>query len=84
MKKKVEVKICTGTMCTVMGGSELLLLDSYLSKEENEQVIISGTVCEDYCHQSDCGKAPFAKVNGKIYSDLLLPKLVTIVKQELE
>ncbi len=33
----VEVKICTGTACYVMGGSDLFLIEEKLSDEERKK-----------------------------------------------
>ena len=38
--KKVLVEICVGTACYVMGASELMLIEDYLTPEQKERVEI--------------------------------------------
>lgn len=63
--EKIDVSICTGTSCYVMGGSELLLLEEYLTPEQRGRVELKGVSCLDLCHDAKYGKAPFVKVNGQ-------------------
>lgn len=84
MKKKVTVKICTGTMCYVMGGAELQLLEEHLSAELLEQVEVSGAPCLDFCHKNDDAKAPFVLVNDRVVSEASVSKIVAAINEELE
>lgn len=83
MNSKIAVKICTGTMCYVMGGAELQLLDEHLPKELADKVEISGTPCLDICNNGNSGKAPFAKVGDKVISEATINKVITAIKEEL-
>ena len=65
MEKKLIVKICTGTLCYVMGGAELQLLDEQLPAELLAQVEIQGSPCLDCCNREDSQGAPFVKVGGR-------------------
>ena len=42
---KIELKICMGTMCYVMGGAELKAAIDSLPHEEREQIQISYSPC---------------------------------------
>jgi NADH:ubiquinone oxidoreductase subunit E len=64
--EKISVSICTGTPCYVMGGSELLLLEEYLTPEQRGLVELKGVSCLDLCHDTRYGKAPFVKINGQL------------------
>ncbi|MFA8450777.1 MAG: hypothetical protein ACEPOW_08805 [Bacteroidales bacterium] len=79
-KKKIEIEICTGTLCHVMGGSELQLLEDHLSPEQKEYVIVKGCTCLDFCSDSSKGKAPFVKINGKCLSEASIPKVLNYLK----
>ena len=63
--EKIHVSICTGTSCYVMGGSELLLLEEYLTPEQRGRVELKGVSCLDLCRDGKHGKAPFVKINGQ-------------------
>ncbi|MDR1399762.1 MAG: NAD(P)H-dependent oxidoreductase subunit E [Treponema sp.] len=63
--EKIDVSICTGTSCYVMGGSELLLLEEYLTPEQRALVELKGVTCLDLCRDAQYGKAPFVKINGQ-------------------
>ena len=63
--EKIDVSICTGTSCYVMGGSELLLLEEYLTPEQRALVELKEVTCLDLCRDAKYGKAPFVKINGQ-------------------
>lgn len=84
MEKKVVVKICTGTLCYVMGGAELQLIDEHLSEEVQEMVDIKGAPCLEHCNHCDGPKAPFVEVNGRIISEASVTKVVDAINEELK
>ena len=83
MEKKLEVRICTGTLCYVMGGADLQVIDEYLPEELLDKVDIKGTPCLDYCNNYDGPKAPFVKVGDKVISEASIEKVVTAIKEAL-
>ena len=74
--KKIMVSICTGTACFVMGASEIMLLEEQLPSELQDIVEVQGITCFEVCKNSECGKAPFVKINDEIISEASLPKLL--------
>ena len=85
MKKKVEVKICTGTLCYVMGGAELQVIDEHLTDEVMEQVSIKGSPCLEHCNNvTNNTKAPYVEVNGEIISEATVAKVVEAINKALE
>lgn len=79
----VKVRICTGTLCYVMGGSELQLLGECLPEELQEKVEISGATCLDYCNQEGHGKAPFVLVNDRLICGATIAKVIDAIHEEL-
>lgn len=77
---KITVKICTGTLCYVMGGAELQLLNEYLPEELVDRVEIKGATCLDFCNQEGGGKAPFVTVNDQVISQATIAKVVEAIK----
>ncbi len=85
MEKKIEVKICTGTLCYVMGGADLQLLDEHLPEELVDRVVIKGSPCLEHCNNKDTNaKAPYVEINGKVMSDATVIKVVNAIKEIAE
>ncbi len=80
MKEKIQVKICTGTNCYVMGGADLLTLEDNLSEELLSQVEIEGSNCLGYCKDGSSGKAPFVMVNDKLITGANITALIDKIK----
>lgn len=83
MEGKIEVKICTGTLCYVMGGAELQLIDEHIPQELLPHVDISGSPCLDFCEKV-AGSAPYATVGGKVISQASINKIVAAVREQLD
>lgn len=67
MKKEIEVKICCGTNCYIMGGSELHLIKNHLPDNLAPYVVIKGENCMEYCHNFiHTQKPPLVWINGEI------------------
>lgn len=81
--KKVLVEICVGTACYVMGASELMLIEDYLTPEQKERVEIKGTTCLDVCQNPEHGKAPFVRIDGKIYDKVQVHTLVELIAKHI-
>ncbi len=81
--KKIKVRVCLGTTCYLMGGSEFTLLDEYLPADVMEKVEIEGATCLGACSYPKMGRPPFVEVNGRIIAEATIQKLVDIVKEEV-
>lgn len=79
-RKKVAIEVCTGTLCHVMGGSELHLLVDHLTDQQKEYVSVKGCTCIGACKDQSKGKAPFVKVDGKLISEASVPKVINYLK----
>ena len=78
---KIEVKICMGTACYVMGGAELATLSEYLTAKQLECVDIKGTPCIDSCFNKEGNKRPpFAYVGNVMISEANINK----IKEEID
>jgi NADH:ubiquinone oxidoreductase subunit E len=80
----IIVKICRGTVCHVMGGSELPLLVDMLPDELKNLVSIEGTTCIGNCNKENSIKPPFVEVNGQIIAQASIAKIIEAIKQELK
>ncbi len=83
MKEKVMVKICTGTLCYLMGGADLQLLEEHLTPEMIDRVEVSGSPCLDCCNHDSSAKAPFVMVGDRLISEANITKIVDAIREEL-
>jgi len=84
MEKKVEVLVCYGTLCHLMGGSDLQLLGELLPLDLQGKVDLKGAPCLNFCNEVDNGKPPFAVVNGRKIEQATVKKLIQEIRVELE
>ncbi len=81
--KKIQVEICVGTTCYVMGASELMLIEEHLSEEQRNHVELRGGTCLDVCHEHLTEKAPFVRIDGEIISNVNVEKLVAEINSRI-
>lgn len=83
MEKKLEVKICTCTLCYVMGGAELQLIDEFIPDDIIDKIDIKGAPGLEYCNGANGLKAPFVMVGDRVISEASISKVVDAIKEEL-
>ncbi len=79
--KKIEITLCTGTMCYVTGGSNYFLLEENLSEQIMASLDIRGVTCLGHCKKSREGKFPCMVINGTAHFGLALDEAVAIIKE---
>ncbi len=79
---KVNVKICMGTTCFIMGGSKLQDLVDIVNSRYNSDVEVVGITCLDMCGNSS-SKAPYVMVNETVISEATLDKVLQVIDSEL-
>ena len=80
MTNKINLKICVGTMCYVMGGAELKDAVETLPSEMLEYLNITYSPC------LGCGdglRPPFIEINGKKIAGVSKNNLIQIVIEEI-
>ena len=83
--KPIEVEICLGTTCFVMGSGYLQELEGVLPNEFGDKVKVSFIRCLGMCSKSDeFSKAPFVKVGGDIVSEATYEKIVETLRKKIE
>lgn len=78
--QKIQIEICCGTTCYMLGGSSLLKLDQYLPEEWRDYVDISAMPCTNQCDlPQSLGGAPYVRIDGELMSsatiDMILEKI---------
>lgn len=76
----IEVTICMGTTCYVMGAGDLMSLADELEDDLKNRVTIKGASCLGLCKHGQYGKAPFVQVGSTVISEATLLKIVQTLK----
>ncbi len=79
----IKVKICSGTVCHVMGGSDLHMITEFLPDNLKNKVIVEGVPCLGFCNEPNGLKPPFVQVNNKLISQASLSKIIENIQSEL-
>ncbi|AKI96748.1 NAD(P)H-dependent oxidoreductase subunit E [Kosmotoga pacifica] len=76
----MKVKICVGTMCHLMGSSEVLYMAHEIASK-SKNIEIEACTCLDHCHLGK--KPPIVEIDGKVYEEVtpeILKELLEAVK----
>jgi NADH:ubiquinone oxidoreductase subunit E len=83
--KTVNVRICLGTTCFVMGGGQLQNLVDLLQERYGERVSVAGERCFEICSNADSfAKAPFVMVDDELISSATQEKVIEAVERKLQ
>lgn len=80
---KVQVKICVGTTCYVMGAADLQELERFLPDDLKDKVEISGSPCLGLCRDENYGSAPFVTVNGEAIANADVNSIIETIRKKL-
>ncbi len=79
--KKVDLKICVGTMCYVMGGAELKDYVENLPEEALQHLNVSFSPCLGCYNKKET--PPYIEFNGQLISGVSKQSLKQILKEEI-
>lgn len=79
--EKIQVKLCAGTMCYIMGGAQLTEVTELLTNDEKQYVEISLAPCLGYCEKQK--NPPFATVDGEFIENVNKEILLQIIKDKI-
>ena len=83
--QKVQVEICCGTACFLLGASEMMDMEEALPEELRVRVEILPRTCLGLCERENIGKAPFVRFgNGEVMSDASRDKVMDRIRQLVE
>ena len=81
---KVEVKVCLGTTCFVMGGSNLQELNDIIPRKYGDKVELNASNCLGLCSINwEYSKAPYVKVNEEVVSEATVEKVIAEIEKQL-
>ena len=78
---KIELEICTGTTCYLLGASDLLDVLENLPGPLKEKVSLRGVACQDFCKSG--AKPPFIKINGIVMGEMSSERLIATLENTL-
>jgi NADH:ubiquinone oxidoreductase subunit E len=82
---KVNVKVCLGTTCFVMGSSNLQELLELVPKKYGDDVDVAGSPCLGLCSIDwEFSKAPYVKVNNEVIKEATVEKVLAAIDRELK
>jgi NADH:ubiquinone oxidoreductase subunit E len=79
----IQVEICCGTMCYIMGGADLLLLKEQLPAEWAKKVQIKGVSCTETCLAAQAKRHPLVTIDGTQIENASINKLITHIQSIL-
>ena len=82
--KKIEVSVCLGTTCFVMGSSNLQNLTELIPQKFGDKVEVVGSPCLGVCSTNwEYSKAPYVKVNDTIVQEATVDKVIEEIERQL-
>ena len=82
--KKIEVRVCLGTTCFVMGSSNLQNLTELIPPKFGDKVEVVGSPCLGVCSTNwEYSKAPYVKVNDTIVQEATVDKVIEEIERQL-
>ena len=82
--KKIEVKVCLGTTCFVMGGSNLQELNDIIPEKYGDKVEVSAANCLGLCSINwEYSKAPYVKVDEEVVTEATVEKVLEVIDRKL-
>ena len=83
-EKKIDVKVCLGTTCFVMGASNLQELMDSVPKKYGDKVEVTGVPCLGLCSIDwKFSKAPYVKVDDDVIKEATIDKVFEAIDKKL-
>lgn len=82
--EKVNVKICEGTTCFVMGGETAKSMLTSLMQKYADKIEITSVKCLEICNQSNSfSKAPYVMIDDEIISSADMETVIAAIERKL-
>ncbi len=78
---KMELEICTGTTCYLLGAADILDMVETLPESLKERIDLKGVACQDFCKSGS--KPPFVKINGIVMGEMTSERLLATLENTL-
>ena len=82
--EKISVKVCLGTTCFVMGGSNLQELNDIVARKYGDKVEVMGSNCLGLCSINwEYSRAPYVKVDEEVVCEATVEKVLAAIEKKL-
>lgn len=82
--KKIDVKVCLGTTCFVMGAAHLQELIETVPLKYGDAVEVSGHPCLGLCSIDwEYSRAPYVKVDNDVIVEATVEKVLNAIERKL-
>ncbi len=79
--EKIQVKICAGTACFVMGAPQIQALEFSTPEDLADKIEVTEVRCMNHCSQGKgYNKGPFVEVNGEVIEEATMEKVITKIR----
>lgn len=80
--QKIDVEICMGTTCFVMGASSLQSLDGMVRSKYKDTVNVTVKTCLGLCQDNKYNKAPYVKVGDEVVQAATVEKVLEEIERQ--
>ena len=81
--ERIQVKICCGTACYVLGASKLLNLENEMPADWKDKIDIRALPCLNLCESENLGGAPYVKIDDDIVAQATVEKVLAAIRKKL-
>lgn len=82
--EKIEVKVCLGTTCFVMGSSNLQELIETVPAKYGDKVEVFGVPCLGLCSVDwEYSRAPYVKVGDEVVFEATVEKVINTIERKI-
>ncbi len=82
--EKIQLEICCGTTCYMLGASRLLNIENELPDELRDKVDVRALPCLGLCNDKELAGAPYVKINGEVMEKATSERIFARMKELLE
>ena len=82
--KKLQLEICCGTTCYMLGANRLLNIENEMPSELRGKTDVRAVACMGLCNDKDLSGAPYVKLNGQVIEKATAEKIYEKMRALLE
>ena len=83
--EKINVKVCLGTTCFVMGAAHLQELMEIVPKKYGDRVEVAGHPCLGLCSIDwEYSRAPYVKIDNDVVVEATVEKVLNAIERKLQ
>ncbi|MBQ7394521.1 MAG: NAD(P)H-dependent oxidoreductase subunit E [Lentisphaeria bacterium] len=82
--KKMQLEICCGTTCYMLGANRLLNIENEMPSHLRSHAVVKASACLGLCGNRDLAGAPYVKLNGEVIGEATPEKIFSRMQALLE